>query len=301
MVKDLSDPDYVSGQQLRRHKNELASEIPDIKIKIERYQEAQSKLNIAIDHIQCAMRSLPGAKIIMDKQAITKDLNKLSIILGKQTLKPDAIEDANKLIALANDMVKEAARLCPRDAYVIDFNLDSTSEQDMVKVLTQCRDHRIKVENMLRTMINPRLHIYKGQMTTAKVHYEQRVMACVDHEVVTLDAVLRMNGCLRDESLDEEISRLRMGTRAAMAAVVSESSERVTVDDVLEISMAEGRLPEYASVEPHHNSDSSNSSHTDDEPHEFLNVNNQVPTNISCELPSYHMMEQPPSYYASTQ
>lgn len=33
MVKDLSDPDYVSGQQLRRHKNELASEIPDVKKK----------------------------------------------------------------------------------------------------------------------------------------------------------------------------------------------------------------------------------------------------------------------------
>ena len=38
--------------------------------------------------------------------------------------------------------------------------------------------------------------------------------------------------CLIDQNLDREISMLRMGSRAAIAAVAEETSGRVTVDDV---------------------------------------------------------------------
>ncbi|KAG1171754.1 hypothetical protein G6F70_006352 [Rhizopus microsporus] len=316
IIEDPEDATFIFGQHLKRDVEQLAADIPNIKKNIEVYKIAQAKLYEARELIESAMRSLPGAASFMDRQAIASKNNKGNhsgaSILGKRpALMVDTIKQADNIAQRSYQLVAEAASICP-DVPNIPSSPIQKNETNVVILLTNYRGYRLKVETILRTQVNPRLHGYENQLASAKYHYEQRVIEWIDHQIITLEAYFRANGCLLNDNLNREISMLRMGSRAARAAVASGASERVTVDDVLEISAGEGTaLPEYAMVEPnsHSVSSSSNSSsHTDDL--DDMNHSRLTPDITSCvntnstrivhnhDLPSYTFHEHPPAYSA---
>ncbi|KAG0743183.1 hypothetical protein G6F22_012511 [Rhizopus arrhizus] len=300
------DPNAIFGQHLKRDVEQLAVDIPNIKKNIELYETAQAKLYKAREYIESAMKSLPGASTFLDRQAIVANYNNKSNLFGNKRplCMMDSIHSSDEIASRSCELVAEASLICP-DVPLIPMSV--TPKMDVVSILTHYRGYRLKIESVLRTRLNPRLHGYKNQFASAKYHYEQRVIEWVDHQIITLEAYLRSNGCLLNDDLNREISMLRMGSRAAIAAVASETSERVTVDDVLEISLAEGSaLPEYALIEPNNSSssssDSSTSSHLDEsDPIHPSSVNacvNNSTNIVHHDLPSYTIHEHPPAYSA---
>jgi hypothetical protein len=270
------------------------------------YETAQAKLYKAREYIESAMKSLPGASTFLDRQAIVANYNNKSNLFGNKRplCMMDSIHSSDEIASRSCELVAEASLICP-DVPLIPMSV--TPKMDVVSILTHYRGYRLKIESVLRTRLNPRLHGYKNQFASAKYHYEQRVIEWVDHQIITLEAYLRSNGCLLNDDLNREISMLRMGSRAAIAAVASETSERVTVDDVLEISLAEGSaLPEYALIEPNNSSssssDSSTSSHLDESDHIHPSSVNSCVNNstniVHHDLPSYTIHEHPPAYSA---
>lgn len=252
IIPDSEDVSYVFGQHLKSDVEQLALDIPDIKSKIDTYKIAQAKLYEARELIETAMKSLPGASTFMDRQAIVaSSSNNSHSLFGKaaaiSTSFMDPIKKADKIAQESYQLVLEASKICP-DVPNIPNQQYKANESNVILYLTGYRGYRLKIESTLRTRVNPRLHGFENQLNMAKYHFEQRTIEWIDHQIITLEAHLRTNGCLVNENLDREISMLRMGSRAAIAAVAEETSARVTVDDALDISTDDGGpLPEYQS------------------------------------------------------
>jgi hypothetical protein len=258
------------------------------------------------------MKSLPGASTFMDRQAIVASYNHnssssifgISGIAAASSSVVDPIKNAEKIAEQSYQLVREAAMICD-DVPNIPFTAIQKGESNVIFILTNYRGYRLKIEYTLRTQVNPRLNQFENQLASTKYHYEQRVIEWIDHQIITLEAHLRTNGCLINESLEREISMLRMGSRAAIAAVASEASGRVTVDDALDIASASdhhGVLPEYEehSMTSSSNSSSgrnSSSSHHEDHP-ELIS---EAPDVIAgCELVNIGSNVQLPSYATTT-
>lgn len=250
-LRSLHDQVVIPGtediieQQLKTDVEQFSREIPEIELKIRQYKMAQSKLYEARELIELAMKSLPGASTFMDKQALSNNLNAHGIISSyniKNTWDP--IKKADKISVHAYKLVEEAASICPND--VPEIPSTPHTNEDILRLLTNYRGYRLKIETVLRTQLNPRLNGFENQLIMSKYHFEQRTVEWVDRQITFLEAYLRANGLLENQNLDREISMLRMGSRAAVAAVAEEASDRVTVDDALDISADDnGALPEY--------------------------------------------------------
>jgi hypothetical protein len=256
------------------------------------------------------MKSLPGASTFMDRQAIVAshyhNSNNNNSLFGKSGIAAisstvvDPIKNADKIAQQSYQLVHEAAMICD-DVPQIPTTTIKKGESNVVFILTNYRGYRLKIEYTLRTQVNPRLNQFENQLSSTKYHYEQRIIEWVNHQIITLEAHLRTNGCLVHESLDREISMLRMGSRAAIAAVASEASGRVTVDDVLEIASASdqyGVLPEYEERSTSSSSNSTSSSHHEDHP-ELISETPAVV--VGCELATTNSSNaQLPSYATTT-
>lgn len=258
IIPDDQDSSYVFEQHLKKDVEQLSLDIPIIKERIETYKLAQSKLYQARELIETAMKSLPGASTFMDRQAIIVASSSSQSngsggnnIFGKtievfSSSMEDPIKKANKIAQQSYQLVQEASQICPDVPNIPHSDISNNHNSTVVLILTNYRGYRLKIESTLRTQVNPRLHGFENQLNMAKYHFEQRTIEWIDHQIITLEAYLRTNGLLQNENLDTEISRLRMGSRAAIAAVAEEASGRVTVDDALEISTADDSvLPEY--------------------------------------------------------
>lgn len=234
----------IFEQHLKNDVEQLDIEIPDVERKIKLYKEAQTKLYRARELIDVAMKTLPGAKSFMDKQALSS-VNSHAVISGytfKNALNP--ISKAEEISQRGYKLVEEASELCPDDVPNIPNTTHSIID-GVLLILTNYRGYRLKIEAVLRKQLNPRLNSFENQLIMAKYHFEQRTVEWVDRQVTFLESYLRANGFLENQNLDREISMLRMGSRAAVAAV-AEASDRVTVDDALNISTEDnGALPEY--------------------------------------------------------
>ncbi|KAK4518105.1 uncharacterized protein ATC70_001456 [Mucor velutinosus] len=307
IIPDAEDASFIFEQHLKRDVQQLAADIPTMKENIKTYTQAQAKLYQARELIETAMKSLPGASTFMDRQAIvaSQNNNHSSSIFGKSAVAisstiADPIKNAEKIAQQSYQLVQEAHDICD-DVPNIPTSTVQKGESNVVYILTNYRGYRLKIEYTLRTQVNPRLHGFENQLSTAKYHYEQRVIEWIDHQIITLEAYLRTNGCLVNENLDVEISRLRMGSRAAIAAVASEVSGRVTVDDVLEIASASdhGVLPEYEQHSDNSSttSDSSNSSHAS---HPQPDIPNNAVQCDMMNLPSYADEQRPQSTTSTT-
>lgn len=281
---------------------QLSIDIPTIKSKIEKYKLAQSKLYEARELIETAMKSLPGASTFMDRQAIAaSSISNNNTIFGKtvaiSSSVMDPIKKADKIAQQSYSLVLEASKICPEDVPNIPNQQHKSTESNVILYLTGYRGYRLKIESILRTQVNPRLNGLENQLNMVKYHFEQRTIEWIDHQIITLEAHLRTNGCLLNENLDREISMLRMGSRAAIAAVAEETSGRVTVDDALEITTDDGGpLPEYHSDDSTA-SNSSSSSDTIDE----TNIELNQPIQCDNNLPSYainnnNQRAPPPAY-----
>ncbi|KAI8062338.1 uncharacterized protein B0P05DRAFT_581220 [Gilbertella persicaria] len=261
IIPDTEDASCVFEQHLKRDVEQLASDIPSIKHKIDVYTSAQHKLYKARELIETAMKSLPGASNFMDRQAIVASQNNNHSLLKSAIVSStmDLMKHADKIAQKSYQLVHEAHQIC---SDVPNIPTETNQSSNVVTVLTNYRGYRLKIEYTLRTQVNPRLHGFENQLATTKYHYEQRLIEWIDHQILTLEAFLKTNGCAID--IDGEISRLRMGSRAAIAAVASEASGRVTVDDVLDIQSASdlGALPEYDNNNNNNNSSNSNSSNS---------------------------------------
>ncbi|KAI9487004.1 MAG: hypothetical protein EXX96DRAFT_593358 [Benjaminiella poitrasii] len=295
---------YVFEQHLKRDVIQLANDIPD-------YTLAQNKLYEARELIETAMKSLPGASTFMDRQAIVANQmnnnQSASSFFGKSALVAfsssivDPIKNADKIAQQSYQLVKEASEICPDVPQIPSTSLQK-GETNVVYILTTYRGYRLKIEYTLRTQVNPRLHGFENQLAMTKYHYEQRVIEWINHQILSLESYLRANGCLANENLEREISMLRMGSRAALAAVASETSGRVTVDDVLEISSASEHaiLPEY---EEHNriSMDESSTTTTSSSPRDGdhnMSFSTSTTVHDSCEpnimdLPSYYPTSNP--------
>jgi hypothetical protein len=253
IIPDDQDSSYVFEQHLKKDVEQLSLDIPEIKSKIEIYKLAQAKLYQGRELIETAMKSLPGASTFMDRQAIvassSQSQSNSNNLFGKtvealSSSMEDPIKRADKIAQQSYQLIKEASQICPDVPNISHIATDN--HHNVVLILTNYRGYRLKIESTLRTQVNPRLHGFENQLNMSKYHFEQRTIEWIDHQIITLEAYLRTNGLLENENLDEEISRLRMGSRAAIAAVAEETSGRVTVDDALEISTADDSvLPEY--------------------------------------------------------
>lgn len=279
----MEDASYLFEQHLKNDVEQLTKDIPDIKSKISIYKQAQSKLYQARELIEIAMKSLPGASTFMDRQALA--VNASSSLFDKSLLKLDPIEKADKIAKHGYQLVFEASQLCPEDVPNIPHQTKRIT--DVLTLLTNYRGYRLKIESTLRTQLNPRLNGLENQFNMAKYHFEQRTIDWIDHQILLLEAHLRTNGCLLNQNLDREISMLRMGSRAAIAAVAEETTGRVAVDDALDISTDDtGPLPEYQT-----DSSTTSDSSRDNSLHEVL-----VPP-VVCDLPSYANHHLPPPAY----
>ncbi|KAI8641541.1 hypothetical protein BD408DRAFT_368082 [Parasitella parasitica] len=312
IIPDPEDSSFIFEQHLKKDVEQLASDIPNIKQSIKTYTLAQTKLYQARELIETAMKSLPGASTFMDRQAIvaSQNNNHSNSIFGKSAVAisstvGDPVKNAEKIAQQSYQLVQEAHAICD-DVPNIPISSVQKGETNVVFILTNYRGYRLKIEYTLRTQVNPRLHGFENQLSTTKYHYEQRLIEWIDHQIITLEVYLRTNGCLVNENLDVEISRLRMGSRAAIAAVASEVSGRVTVDDVLEITSASdhGILPEYEQHSDNSStaSDSSSSSNTSHCVHQQDIPNDAISCN-AMNLPSYtgeqtEAAELPPPAYS---
>ncbi|KAG2237134.1 hypothetical protein INT48_004636 [Thamnidium elegans] len=234
----------IFEQHLRNDVEQLNIEIPDIESKIKLYKQAQTKLYKARELIDIAMKTLPGSTSFMDKQALS-NVNSHAAISGYSFKNAwDPISKANELSQRGYKLVKVASELCPDDVPNIP-NTTNFANDDVLRLLTNYRGYRLKIESVLRKQLNPRLNSFENQLVMSKYHFEQRTVEWVDRQVTFLESYLRANGFLENQNLDREISMLRMGSRAAVTAV-AEASDRVTVDDALNISTEDnGALPEY--------------------------------------------------------
>jgi hypothetical protein len=219
---------------------------------IKEYQKAQKMLYEARESIETAMKSLPGATKFLDRQGITSrhDYNKNPADTSFSVKTSDAL--AQK----AYTLVHEASELCA-DVPVIPVSAIGKGES-VILTLTNYRGYRLKIESILRRQLNPRLHQFENQLSVARYQYEQRLIEWIDHQIITLEMHLRVNGVLQD-NLEREISMLRMGSRAAIVAVASEATGRITVDDALDIT-AENALPQYTNGSSSTTASSSSSS-----------------------------------------
>ncbi|CEP16938.1 hypothetical protein [Parasitella parasitica] len=312
IIPDPEDSSFIFEQHLKKDVEQLASDIPNIKENIKTYTLAQTKLYQARELIETAMKSLPGASTFMDRQAIvaSQNNNHSNSIFGKSAVAisstvGDPVRNAEKIAQQSYQLVQEAHSICD-DVPNIPTSRVQKGESNVIYILTNYRGYRLKIEYTLRTQVNPRLHGFENQLSTTKYHYEQRLIEWIDHQIITLEAYLRTNGCLVNENLDVEISRLRMGSRAAIAAVVSEVSGRVTVDDVLDIASASdhGVLPEYEQYSDNSSTTSDSSSSSNASHRAFQQ---DIPNSaISCNrmsLPSYtdeqtETAELPPPAYS---
>ncbi|KAI8339830.1 hypothetical protein BD560DRAFT_412540 [Blakeslea trispora] len=247
ILPDTEDSTYLFEQHLKKDVEQLAESLPDIKQKIDIYTQVQSKLYKARDLIETAMKSLPGASAFMDRQAIVANHNNNSNSLFSKSAiiasTMDPIKNAEKVAQKAYALVTEAHEICQD---VPNIPTECNDHTNVISILTNYRGYRLKIEYTLRTQVNPRLHSFENQLASTKFHYEQRSIEWVDYQIITLESYLKTNGCTID--IDREISQLRVGSRAAIAAVASEASGRVTVDDVLDVQPVSdigATLPEY--------------------------------------------------------
>ncbi|KAI7897889.1 uncharacterized protein BX663DRAFT_546842 [Cokeromyces recurvatus] len=291
IIDDPEDPTFIFEQHLKNEVEQLSNNIPNIEDKIKKYTVAQDKLYRARELIETAMKSLPGASTFMDRQAIVaKQIhNNPTSLFGKSVLVSSAImepiHNVEKIAQQSYQLVKEASEICP-DVPLIPNTMLRKEESNVVYILTTYRGYRLKIEYVLRTQVNPRLHRFENQLAMTKYHYEQRVIEWTNHQILSLESYLRLNGYLVNESLEREISMLRMGSRAALAAVASETSERVTVDDALEISSDHPTiLPEYTIDNRHLRDEQNNVS--------IITSHNNADESSNINLPAYYSSEQP--------
>lgn len=126
------------------------------------------------------------------------------------------------------------------------------TDENLESMLISYRTVKLEVESLLRTRINPRLNQLQTQLAISRYQYEQKTIEWINQQIRLLELVIRENGGLQNDSLEEEKAKLRMGSNAALIAVAAEASGRVTVDDVLEVETSElevernGPLPEYS-------------------------------------------------------
>ncbi|KAI8979845.1 hypothetical protein BDF20DRAFT_913344 [Mycotypha africana] len=295
IMPDNEDSAYLFEQQLKKDVQQLNDDMPAIKAKLQNYSIAQSKLYKARDSIEKAMKSLPGASTFMDRQAIVatnsnnnnkksnvkeynhKLFSKTASLAISSSLLVDPIKNADMIAQEAYRLVKEATELLStvesdpipnipvvkatnnvtdsNNHYYHHYYHHNTNTNNVIYILTHYRGYRLKIETILRTKINPRLHQLTNQLSATKYLHEQKLIEWIDSQIINLETYLKVNGLLSHQEhslLDRDLSRLRVSSRAAIAAVASEEINhgRMTVDDVLDITRfihidGDETLPEY--------------------------------------------------------
>ncbi|KAI8886580.1 hypothetical protein K501DRAFT_244031 [Backusella circina FSU 941] len=290
IIDDPENASIVFEKHLRRDVNQLSQEIPKIEQNIKDYQNAQKKLYQARELIETAMKSLPGATKFLDRQGIATTHNNAD----HSTTTTFSIKHSDALAQKSYTLVEKASNICT-DVPLIPISPIGKGET-VILALTHYRGYRLKIESILRRQLNPRLHQFETQLSVARYQYEQRLIEWIDHQIITLEMHLRVNGVLQD-NLEREISMLRMGSRAAMVAVASEASGRVTVDDVLDIT-TESVLPQYTNNESSSTASSSSSSLSSHH-QESNGVGGGIQIYQSQNLPTYAIRQSddhPPAY-----
>ena len=197
IIPDTEDSNYVFEQRVKADVNQLKQDIPDISAKIKTYKLAQLKLYEARELIETAMKSLPGASTFMDRQAIVASSSNNHSIFSKtmaiSSSVMDPIKKADTIAQQSYRLVFEASEICP-DVPNIPSQKHKNGETNVIIYLTGYRGYRLKIESTLRTQVNPRLHGFENQLGMAKYHFEQRTIEWIDHQIITLEAHLRING-----------------------------------------------------------------------------------------------------------
>ncbi|CAO3675975.1 unnamed protein product [Umbelopsis ramanniana] len=232
----------------------LESYIPQIEGKLEKCVEAQSRLYEARDSMETAMKSLPGAASILERQAMINNvgvgrggvrLGNLNVLLDMSV---SSTRDAEGFAEKSVQSVKDAVELYPDMPMIPDSPI---SHSDTVsEVLTTYRGYRLKIESLLRNFINPRVKLMQGDFAYAKHSHESKRMEWVEQQLLVLEAVLRAQSGLQGIDIDPDMAAIRMGSNAA-AGSASELGGRVAVDDALDVAESNtsparnGPLPEY--------------------------------------------------------
>ncbi|KAG2188261.1 hypothetical protein INT44_001014 [Umbelopsis vinacea] len=250
----LFDPAYTIEEHMKSEVLSLESYIPQIEGKLEKCVEAQTRLYEARDSMETAMKSLPGAASILERQAMINNvgvgrggvrLGSLNVLLDMSV---SSTRDAEGFAEKSVHLVKEAVDLYPDMPMIPDSPI---SQSDSVsEVLTTYRGYRLKIESLLRNFINPRVKLMQGDFAYAKHSHESKRMEWVEQQLLVLEAVLRAQGGLQDIDIDPDMAAIRMGSNAA-AGSASELGGRVAVDDALDVVESNtsparnGPLPEY--------------------------------------------------------
>ncbi|ORX51717.1 hypothetical protein DM01DRAFT_1408654 [Hesseltinella vesiculosa] len=251
------DGSQIVERHLKQEVIQFAADIPRIQAEIDSHTKAQRKLYQARERMETAMMSLPGASTFLDRQALASHrspshlFGKSGVLTAVVDVTVPSLKDAERLASEAYGLVEEASKLCPDVPVIPSSNF--SRDDNVMNILTAYRGYRLKIETILRTQLNPRLSKLQSQLAMTKYHYEQKTIEWIDQQITILETLLRQNGCLENVNLDQEISVLRMGSNAAMAAVSAEtSSGRITVDDALEVLQSpthverNGYLPQYS-------------------------------------------------------
>ncbi|KAI9006273.1 hypothetical protein CLU79DRAFT_780348 [Phycomyces nitens] len=250
MPDTLQGPYDQMEHLLKEQVDQLATTIPNILTDIKDHSAAQNELYEAREFMETAMMNLPGASTFLDRQAAvgrgsnTRLFNTSNLLQGSSET---AIREAEKIAQKAYDCVRKASVECSQVSLIPITVLKK--DEKVMAVLTTYRGYRLKIETLLRTRVNPRLNKLESELAINRFRYEQKSIEWVDRQVEMLGSVFWANGCLENIDLQQEISALRMGSSAAIAAIAAQTGGRVTVDDVLEVGLGEpeahGQLPQY--------------------------------------------------------
>ncbi|KAJ2963026.1 hypothetical protein NQZ79_g2014 [Umbelopsis isabellina] len=249
----LTDPAYVIEEHTKNEVLSLESYIPQIESRLERCQEAQLKLYNARDAMENAMKSLPGAASILERQAmINNGVGRGGVRLGSLNVLLDmsvsSTKESEAFVEKSIRFVKDAVDLYPDMPMIPDTPI--SRNETISVVLTSYRGYRLKIESLLRNFINPRVKLMQGDVTYARHSHESKRMEWVEQQLLLLEAVLRSQSRLQGVDIEPDLAAIRMGSHAA-AGTASELGGRVAVDDALEVGESStsparnGPLPEY--------------------------------------------------------
>ncbi|KAI9316450.1 hypothetical protein BX666DRAFT_244002 [Dichotomocladium elegans] len=260
VVPAISDnPFFANEQTLEREVAHLAHLIPKIEVDIREYKLAQKELHQARECLDKAINLLPGASTFLDRKALescgigsSRDAfrsQSMGTVLEASSPTTHEVEElykeARRHLVTASKVCKEVSKL---KVSLIDHDMHSGSHESLLTsidslvvsaVLTVCSTSKLEIENFLRTRINPHFSQLQTQLTVSRYHYEQKSIEWTLQQITILESVLRENGALKNNSLQHEMAVLRMGSNAAIMAIASQASSRVTVDDVLEVNSSE--------------------------------------------------------------
>ncbi|CAM0135122.1 hypothetical protein VKS41_000298 [Umbelopsis sp. WA50703] len=249
----LTDPSYVIEEHTKNEVLSLESYIPQIEGRLERCKEAQLKLYDARDAMENAMKALPGASSILERQAmINNGIGRGGVRLGSLNVLLDmsvsSTRESETFVEKSIRFVKDAVDLYPDMPMIPDSPI--SQNETISVVLTSYRGYRLKIEALLRNFINPRVKLMQGDVTYARHSHESKRMEWVEQQLLLLEAVLRTQGRLQGVDIEPDLAAIRMGSHAA-AGTASELGGRVAVDDALEVGESStsparnGPLPEY--------------------------------------------------------